>query len=395
MFKNVLQFDAEGVEEQFCIGVPLNVIAGIVQFFHNEFHLLEVSQFLQLEGKVRLFFREGELASVYIFQPEGMLQEVDKVAEELLLVLTAHFGTGYIFNPFLEGQAVVGKDIVEPVTQQFVVVILRVLQQGHGFAVIAGGNGSGLTGSGSRGIGPGDEGIDQHFLWQGVDLNKMCAGEDGGQNLFLIFGYQYENGIIWWFFDQFEESVPFIAKVFGHPHEEDLVFAFKAFEAQLADDVLAFCGGDVPLFIFGSYELQPVVGIAVRMFGDEFAPFGGVISADWFVTCFFGDDRVGEVDIRVDVLFGFDTGRAFATGSFGLLVFAHEVLGKGKAKGEASGAFGGEEDHGVADAMFGDGGEQLVLDVVLAYDIGEKHVCKVSETLRKKSFSVWLKLFYS
>ena len=61
------------------------------------------------------------------------------------------------------------------------------------------------------------------------------------------------------------------------------------------DDLIAFFGCDIPLFILCAYELEPVINIAIRIQLDELTPFTDIVCAHGFVARFFGDHRIGKM----------------------------------------------------------------------------------------------------
>src|SRR5882757_4648901 len=99
------------------------------------------------------------------------------------------------------------------------------------------------------------------------------------------------------------------------------------------NDVITFMGGDIPLFVLRTDELQPVISIAIRVPADELPPFGDIVCTDGFVAGLFRDNGIREMDIRVNKLPRLYTGRANSAGIGRLGGVADGILGKCQRQG--------------------------------------------------------------
>src|SRR5688572_26142662 len=196
---------------------------------------------------------------------------MDKIAKELLLVLPTLAGN--FLDHFYLGSRSTAQNGIQPLPQEIKIVLIGMLQLLQGFAVVAFagiGNEPGLVGS--------DAGFsDKRLLYvirvQGRNLYQLAAGKDSRKDSAFIFGNQNKQGIGRRFLYQFQELVAFLAEIFRHPKHQDLIATLKAFEVEFADNVVAFVGRNVSLFVLGTNKLQPVEYIAIRVLLYKLPPF--------------------------------------------------------------------------------------------------------------------------
>src|SRR3569832_1819109 len=97
---------------------------------------------------------------------------------------------------------------------------------------------------------------------------------------------------------------------FGLPDNDDFISVLVAFEAEAADDVVAFLGSDDALIVFNVELLYPVVEVEIWIVDNCASPFVGKVAALWLADFIARGYGIRKSEVLMAKLIYFKAGGA-------------------------------------------------------------------------------------